>query len=251
MTTAFLIHGFSGSPAGWRRVEALLDVPSHAPAVGGHGAKAGVVSFGAEVGRLAAVIRDVARPPRFVVGYSLGGRLALGLLVRHPDLFCGGTLIGANPGIGCETEREVRRQADERWARLIEDRGLATFDREWSALPLFRSQRGLDGTALLEQRRIRLGHDPSGLAAAMRAFSLGAMPDYRPVLPGVLCPVDLIAGSLDTKFVALARNMAGKLPDASVHVVEGAGHNVPLEAPAELARLLNATLGNVDRDNRY
>ncbi len=242
MTTAVLIHGFSGSPASWRRVQALLDAPAVAPAVGGHGAKAGAVSFGAEIDRLAAGIREVARPPRIVVGYSLGGRLALGLLVRHPDLFRGGALIGANPGIGCETERAVRRQADERWARLIEERGLAAFDREWSALPLFRSQRGLDDAALLEQRGIRLGHDPNRLAAAMRAFSLGAMPDYRPALPGVGCPVDLIAGGLDAKFAALARKMAEKVPEASVRIIDGAGHNVPLEAPEELARLLNAAL---------
>ncbi|MXX76208.1 MAG: alpha/beta fold hydrolase [Holophagales bacterium] len=257
MTTAVLIHGFSGSPASWRRVEALLDVPSHAPAVCGHGGESppaiskGSASFEAEVDRLAAVVEAEVPAPRLVVGYSLGGRLALGLLVRHPDLFLGAALIGANPGIGGEDARVARRRDDERWARLIEEEGLAVFDSEWSALPLFASQHDLDAGRLAEQRRTRLRHDPAALGAAMRVLGLGAMPDYRPVLPGVLCPVDLIAGSLDTKFVALARKMAEKLPDASVHVVEGAGHNVPLEAPVELARLLNATLGNVNRDNRY
>ena len=84
----------------------------------------------------------------------------------------------------------------------------------------------------------------------MRALGLGAMPDYRPFLSSITCRVELVAGSMDTKFVGLARQMAGLLPAATVRVVDGVGHNVPLEAPAELARLLNATLGNVDRDSR-
>lgn len=248
MTTAILIHGFSGSPDSWSLVRSLLDTPSYAPVVRGHsGAKAGAGildtrdagTFEAEVDRLASVIRAGRPAPRYVAGYSLGGRLALGLLVRHPDLFVGGALIGANPGIDREDELARRRAADGKWARCIEERGLAAFDREWSDLPLFRSQRRLQAKVLVEQRRIRLGHDPAGLAAAMRALGLGAMPDYRPYLAAVACPVELIAGGLDSKFRALAGQMAELLPAASVHVVDGVGHNVPLEAPRELARLLS------------
>lgn len=256
MTTAVLIHGFSGSPASWRRVEALLNVPGHALTVCGHGGEPspaisrGPAAFEAEVDRLGAVVRAEVPPPRVVVGYSLGGRLALGLLVRHPDLFLGAALIGANPGIGGEDDRVARRRDDERWARLIEEGGLAAFDSEWAALPLFASQQDLDAGRLAEQRRVRLGHDPAALGAAMRALSLGAMPDYRRALRDIACRVELIVGCLDTKFESLARQMAETLLNAAVHVVEGAGHNLPLEAPAELARLLNATLVKVDRDSR-
>lgn len=245
MTTAVLIHGFSGSPASWRRVAALLEVPSHAPAVCGHGGESppaiskGSASFEAEVDRLAAVVEAEVPVPRLVVGYSLGGRLALGLLVRHPDLFLGAALIGANPGIADDRERAERREADGTWARLIEERGLSAFDREWSRLALFASQARLAPEALEEQRRIRLGHSRAALVSAMRTLSLGAMPDYRPFLPAIRCPIELIAGSLDTKFSALARQMAGLLPAATVHIVDGVGHNVPLEAPFRLARLLN------------
>ena len=246
MTTAVLIHGFSGSPKSWRRVRARLDVPSCAPAVCGHGgarptapaARLGC-SFEAEVDRLASVIGGAAPAPRFLAGYSLGGRLALGLLVRHAGLFRGAALIGANPGIDGPAERAARRRADEKWARCIEDQGLAAFDRGWSALPLFASQHDLDAGRLAEQRRTRLSHDPAALGAAMRALGLGAMPDYRPFLSSIFCPVELIVGSGDSKFVGLARQMAGLLPAATVRIVDGVGHNVPLEAPARLARLLN------------
>ncbi len=247
MTTAVLIHGFSGSPASWRRVASSIEGAILAPAVCGHGVEPAAATFDAEVDRLAQVIRCAGPAPRFLAGYSLGGRLALGLLVRHPDLFCGAALIGANPGIGDEGARAARRHGDECWARRIEQDGLVAFDRDWSAQPLFLSQRGVASEALAEQRRIRLSHDPYALAAAMRVLGLGAMPDCRPALPCVVLPVDLIVGSLDRKFVGLAREMAEKLPDAAVRIVDGAGHNVPLEAPVELTRLLNAAIARACR----
>ncbi len=251
MTTAVLIHGFSGSPASWQGVAGLLGTKSHAPAVCGHGSGSDVptatqsgCTFEREVDRLALVISKAAPAPRHVAGYSLGGRLALGLLVRHPALFEGAALIGANPGIDGEIERAERRAADRRWARCIEQLGLAEFDRKWSRLPLFESQGLLRAETVAEQRRIRLSHDPTDLAAAMNALSLGVMPNYRPSLSGIPCPVLLIAGGLDTKFVALARQMAGRLPRATLRIVDGVGHNVPLEAPAELASLLNDAMLN-------
>ena len=249
MTTAVLIHGFSGSPESWRSVRGRLDTPSFAPVVYGHGGAGPAVaaahpgtSFEAEVDRLASVVAEMASAPRYLAGYSLGGRLALGLLVRHADLFVGAALIGANPGIGDDRERAERRETDGTWARLIEERGLSAFDREWSRQPLFASQARLAAEALEEQRRIRLGHNRSALASAMRTLSLGAMPDFGSFLPAICCPIELIVGGLDTKFRALARQMAGLLPAATLHIVDGVGHNVPLEAPSELARLLNGFL---------
>ena len=254
MTTAVLIHGFSGSPESWRGVAARLEMPSYAPAVCGHGAGSppapatvGGCSFEAEVDRLASVVREAAPAPRYLAGYSLGGRLALGLLVRHPSLFLGAALIGANPGLDSETERAARSAADEDWARCIEEQGVAAFDRKWSALPLFESQGRLAAETVAEQRGIRLGHDPGALAAAMRALSLGAMPDYRSFLPTISCPVELIVGALDAKFIGLARQMVEQLPVAKLRVVDGVGHNVPLEAPAELARLLNDAVQRTGR----
>ena len=246
MTTAVLIHGFSGSPESWGQVASRLRVRTYAPAVCGHGTASSAIavvrSFEAEVDRLASEVRSAVPAPRYVAGYSLGGRLAVGLLARHPDLFVGAAAIGANPGLDGEEERKARRAADETWARRIEERGIAVFDREWSKLPLFQSQQDLDAATIEEQRRIRLSHEPAALAAAMRVLSLGAMPDYRPVLGRISCPVELIAGDQDPKFIDLARLMAELLPGATARVVAGSGHNVPMEAPTELARVLNKAL---------
>jgi 2-succinyl-6-hydroxy-2,4-cyclohexadiene-1-carboxylate synthase len=240
-----LLHGFTGSPASWAGVRRHLDTGDIlAPALLGHDGTPGrpdIRSFEAEVDRLADLIlaRGLDRP--HLAGYSLGGRLALGLLVRHPSLFRGATLIGASPGLADAGERQARARQDEEWARLLESEGLPTFVAAWAALPLWGSQAGVPARALADQRRIRLSHDPHGLARALRVLGLAAMPDYRPTLGAIDVPVRLVAGEGDGKFVELARFMAERLPRGELRVVAGAGHNVVLERPAEMASMLEET----------
>lgn len=216
-------------------------VPALAPVALGHDGTPGpesIRTFEAEVDRLAGVIRERHASGSHLVGYSLGGRLALGLLVRHPALFRSAMLIGASPGLEEPGEREARAARDEEWARLLEQEGLPTFVAAWEALPLFRTQEALPVERRAQQDRIRRGHHPRGLARSLRVVGLGAMPDYRPRLARVAVPVRLVAGEADPKFRALADEMAGLLPRATQTVVPDAGHNVVLEKPEEIARLL-------------
>ncbi len=236
MSRLVLLHGFTGSPASWDEVRRLLPsgVDVLAPALAGHGGPA-ASSFEAEVDRIA----SLAPGEGFVLaGYSLGARLALGLLVRHPGLARSAVLVGVQPGFGDEAERVRRRGDDERWARSLGEGRLDRFVEEWSKLPLFRSQADLPAASREAQRRIRLGHDPRSLAGALRALGPAAMPCWSDRLPGIRVPVRLVAGERDAKFVALARSLAERLPRADVRIVPGVGHNVILEAPRAVAGLL-------------
>lgn len=242
-----LLHGFTGAPASWSEVLGELSdadaahLPVHVPALVGHDGTPGpegVETFDDELDRLAAGIRAAASSPVELVGYSMGGRVALGLLVRHPDLFRSATLIGASPGLADPEERRARRERDETWARLLEREGLPTFVAAWEALPMFASQARLPAPARERQRAIRMAHDPRGLARSLRATGLAAMPDYGPDLARIRVPVSLVVGERDAKFRALADAMAARIPRAAVRTIPGAGHNVVLERPAEIARLL-------------
>jgi 2-succinyl-6-hydroxy-2,4-cyclohexadiene-1-carboxylate synthase len=241
-----LLHGFTGSPDSWAAVRRHLaaDDDVFAPAIIGHDGTPGrpdIRSFHDEVDRLADLMlaRGLDRP--HVAGYSLGGRLALGLLVRHAALFRSATLMGVSPGLADRAEREARGRQDEEQARLLEAEGLPTFVAAWEALPLWDSQGDVPAKAWAHQRRIRLSHDPHGLATALRVTGLAAMPDYRPALGGIGVPVRVVAGEKDEKFVALARELAERLPRGTLRVVADAGHNVVLERPAEIARMLEET----------
>ena len=235
-----LLHGFTGCPESWDPVTALLpdDLEVLRPTLRGHDParidEEGI-GFEDEVDRLAHWLTERAEPPMHLAGYSMGGRLALGLLVRHRRLFDSATLIGVHPGIADPEERRRRRASDEALARRLESRGVEDFVDRWQELPLFATQRRLPAAVRERQRTLRLRHRPSGLALALRTVGAAAMPDYRPYLPRLDLPIRLLAGASDDKFRRIARAMARSLPQGSVEIVPGAGHNLILEAPRAVA----------------
>jgi 2-succinyl-6-hydroxy-2,4-cyclohexadiene-1-carboxylate synthase len=216
-----LLHGFAGAPSSW---DAVRIDNAFAPALTGHGGPR-VDSFVAEVDRLAALIPAGSH----LAGYSLGGRLALGLLARHPHLFRRATILGAHPGLRSEAEREERAAADERWARLLEDEGSKRFASLWGAQPLFATQTSVPPEALAAQHAVRCSHDPHALAHAARVLSLARMPRWD--LSHLRIPVTFMAGALDEKFAALAADLTRSVAGARLALVPGAGHNLLLERP--------------------
>jgi 2-succinyl-6-hydroxy-2,4-cyclohexadiene-1-carboxylate synthase len=241
------LHGFTGSPRSFDRVAAALSPQPpafFAPALLGHGATGAseVVSFEGEVERLARLIAERGASWH-LVGYSLGGRVAIGLLARHPALFSGATLIGAQPGLDDEAARQERREADARWSRLLEEKGIVAFVDEWANLPLFDTQRALPPDVLQAQREERLGHRPDGLERSLEVLGLGAMPSYRDALPGITVPTTCIAGQCDEKFTVIARDMCRLMPRSTLEVVADAGHNVVLEQPQAVARAVSRSVG--------
>lgn len=241
-----LLHGFAGGPAMWDEVAGTLCAQGRvlAPALMGHaGAPASGTDFVSEVQRIAALIADWRRPDEDLqlVGYSLGGRVALGLLATQALPFASASLIGAHPGLATDSpERASRAAADEAWAHLIETEGLAEFDARWQAQALFATQARLAPQRLAAQRAQRLAHEPAALAHAMRVLSLAAMPDWRGALPQVSLPTRLLVGAQDAKFLALATDLAAQWPAARVESVAGCGHNLVLEAPDAVGAALLA-----------
>jgi len=241
MATWICLHGFTGTPGCFRELasrspgDTLL-----APLLTGHGTPpaAWETSFDAEVGRLARWCSEHGDGPLFLLGYSLGARLALGLLSANPARFAAAVLIGANPGLRTEAERRERRQADAEHRRLLVDHGLARFVDHWEQLPLFRTQAQLDPELLAEQRRSRSSHTAEGLAHALDALGLASMPDYWGELPKIDLPLTLVVGAEDPKFRRLGEAMLELLPRARLEVVPEAGHNVVLERPRWLSELM-------------
>jgi 2-succinyl-6-hydroxy-2,4-cyclohexadiene-1-carboxylate synthase len=241
MHTVALLHGFTGSPASFGHVERRLGARSlrvEAPALLGHGADdVAVRDFEDEVERLARHLRALPAPVH-LAGYSLGGRLAIGLLCRHPSIFSGATLISAQPGLTAATARSERRTSDETWCTLLETEGLDAFVEAWEALPLFATQATLPEDVRRAQRAERLAHSPSGLVRSLRVCGLGEMPPYWAALSAVRVPTTLVVGELDAKFAVIAEQMCEIIPGSALVVVPGAGHNVVLERPDAVADVI-------------
>jgi len=241
VTTVVLLHGFAGSAATFDGVRAALGatVDCTAPLLFGHGARAAIVRYEDEVDRLAAL----APPGATLVGYSFGGRLAMGMLARHPARFASAVLIGAHPGLPAAAERAARAAADARWSALLRGEGLEAFIAAWEAQPLFASQADLPAAVRAAQRAARRRLDPLRLADAMERLGLGAMPCWTPALSRVTAPMAFLAGARDPKYVALGEALAAEVPALACAVVPDAGHNVVLERPQAVAAAVRAQVG--------
>lgn len=237
------LHGFTGSRASW---DGVLPAGALAVDLVGHGGPLSD-SFDAEIDRVADRIRAASRArfesPRdrqgaTVIGYSMGARLALGVACAHPDLIDRLVLIGVHPGLASDAERRSRARSDADWCWLLERHGIDAFVENWEALPLWTSQRTLDPAVTARQREIRRSHDPRGLSHSLRVTGLAATPNLWPQLSKVRARVQLVCGQHDDKFRAIAERAAREFVRASVHVIEGAGHNPVLEAPRAIAELI-------------
>ncbi len=241
MSRVLALHGFTGAPESFAELAALL--PSGTllcPALAGHGPAPDTTTqdFAAEVERLAGWLRARTNDRVVVLGYSLGARVALGLCVAHPELFSAALLVGVNPGLGTDAERRERIAWETHLVERLEAEGLAAFLTEWERLPLFASQDALSPERRFAQRRIREGHQATGLAHALRALGTGRMPDLTPQLGSIPFPVTLMVGEQDAQFRALAERTLPALREGHLALVPGGGHNPLLEAPAALANEL-------------
>jgi len=245
-STLVMLHGFTGSAAGWgRHLEALaacglrviaFDLPGHGQSDAPADPRRYAMEYCQEDILTALRELGVSQGQAVLLGYSMGGRIAL--YTAFSGFFRALVLESASPGLDDPIEREKRRRDDEELAASIERDGVAAFVARWEKLPLFASQNALPREVREALHRQRLDNRASGLAQSLRGAGTGVQPSLFPRLPLLNIPVLLMAGELDTKFAAIARSMALALPQAQLRIVPGAGHAVHLERPEEFVSLV-------------
>ena len=251
--TLVLLHGFTGSTATWapflpafaREFDTVaIDLPGH----GATEAPGDPARYRMErtVADLAAVLERLGIARAAWLGYSLGGRVALGVAALAPSRVAALVLEGASPGIGDPAERAARVRSDEALAARIERDGIERFVDEWEGLPLFASQSRLPADVRAAHRRQRLANSPLGLANCLRGIGQGAQPPLHDRLGEITAPALLLAGAEDAKFRRLAAEMAAAMPAAEVTVIEGAGHAAHLEQPRAFEEAVLAFLRRLD-----
>ena len=231
-----LLHGFTGSIATWEPARHLLGARHHVIAIDlpGHGrspAPAPPSTLPAIADALVAVLDRLEVARAAWLGYSLGGRAALHVALAHPARVERLVLESASLGIADARERAARGAADAALAARLDRDGLASFVERWMAQPLFASQRRLDAAVLARERAIRLDQTAAGLAAALRAMSVGTQAPLWDRLSALRTPALFVAGADDERYAAVATAMAHRVPDARVAIVPQAGHATHLENP--------------------
>lgn len=173
-----------------------------------------------------------------MVGYSFGGRLALGLLQAAPERFRAATIIAAHPGLTDSAEREQRRRADQLWIKQLRTEGIAAFVDSWAQQPLFATQSRLSPAVLARQRAGRLQHRAEGLANCLERLGLAEMPSTWETLARFSGQLQWVVGSADQKFLELGQRVMQQRPQTTLHIFNDIGHNPLLEAPEMLADVI-------------
>ena len=194
------LHGFLGLPSDWDFLrEAGLDI--HA----------------------VDLFRGEAVPPsgQTILGYSMGGRLALATLASGAT-YQRAVIVSAGLNLSDDQERVERRAHDQRWAERFESDSWDDLTADWNRQAVFGGHAMERGEANFD--RIELGK-------ALRQWSSGVLPPLEPRLETIAIPVLWIAGESDERYLEAARRAIELLPRGELAVAPNAGHRVPWEQP--------------------
>jgi 3-oxoadipate enol-lactonase len=167
-----------------------------------------------------------------LVGWSLGGMVALHAALGHPDRVHRLALVATSPAFGLDgtDPHEWRRL---RLDRL--DRGETPADMADAVLGSVAGP-DLDAAALAAQRAAMARIPADGLRALVELLPHH---DVRERLAEVAAPTLVAVGELDHETPpAYARILAEGIPDARLVVLPGLGHLAPAEAPDLVSRTL-------------
>jgi 2-succinyl-6-hydroxy-2,4-cyclohexadiene-1-carboxylate synthase len=235
-TPLLLLHGFTGAAASWDTSLGAFAARFRvrAPDLPGHGrtpatADRSAMTVEATADALAALLLKRGAMPAHVLGYSMGGRIALRLAAAHPAAVRRLILESPSAGIDDPGLRATRREADEALAERIEREGIESFVTAWERHPVFASHAAAD-PGLVDRQ-------PAGLAASLRAAGQGAMLPLHDLLDAVTAATLVIGGTLDSVGRARAEEVAAGIPGARLALVDGVGHTPHLENTGAFTRL--------------
>ena len=246
-----LLHGFTGSLRTWDELRPRLLRSAQVVVVDliGHGRSAAPTDHGRytlewSARDLAALLDSLEMDAVDLLGYSMGGRVALHFAVEAPERVRRLVLESASPGIADDAERGQRARSDAALAHRILDHGVAAFVDDWERQPLLEPAAHVSADRRAVQRAQRLQNDPIGLANSLRGMGAGQQTPLWDRLAEVRNPVHLIVGESDARYRQIAERMRQLMPAAEVSVVPEAGHTVHLDQPRLLADLVAAILDN-------
>ncbi len=229
-----LLHGFPLSHEMW--VEQIASLGSLcrviAPDLRGHGQSEcpdGVYTMDEMADDVIELLdRLEIQQPIVLGGLSMGGYVALALVLRHPERVCGLMLCDTRAAADTpeavkgreETARNVLREGTGRW--MIE----TMVPRLFSKTTLEKHPQRVEAMLAVMERT-----SPLGIAGALRGMAV--RPDRRGDLKRITMPTLVLVGQDDViSPPAEARELAAAIPDSRLEIIPAAGHLAPYENPA-------------------
>ena len=213
------LHGFLGSPNDWQP----LNLPGKFLTLPGHQGNPFDLSI---------LEREIPEKTT-LIGYSLGGRLAMHFAYQFPERIERLIILSANPGL--DEEKKKRIAWDEKWASMLETEGMQPFLEKWYAQPLFSSL----NRVLLKERE---SHDPKMLAKVLRDLSPAKLPSMWEKLHEFSFPMLFLFGENDIKYHPIAKRLGKHFP---VDFIPGCGHAIHIENPELCAKKIRTHVGEL------
>ena len=221
MSHLIFLHGFMGSPKDWdpflfpKLSKRCITIPGHEflPLPNRSSLLQGLLKI---------IYKEFKKQKATLIGYSLGGRLAMHFACAFPDLIETLIILSANPGLECSKERAMRLKRDEKWAEYLLEYGLPSFIEKWQEQPLFSAL----PLSILKKRK---NHCPESLARILRELSPGILPSVWNYLPKFPFKTLYLFGENDIHYGKIARKLQGII---TVDMIPKAKHAIHLENPS-------------------
>jgi pimeloyl-ACP methyl ester carboxylesterase len=167
------------------------------------------------------------KQPAVVAGLSMGGYVALSLVLRYPQRFCGLILIDSRAAADTPEAARVREET----ARAVVAEGSVRSMLETMVPRLFgKTTREKHPERIEPMLAVMERTTPQGVAGSLRGMAI--RPDRRGDLAKIKVPSLVMVGEEDViSPPAEAREIAGLLPSARLEVIPKAGHLTPYENP--------------------
>ena len=243
--TMVFLHGFTGSSTTWEPIIKRLPITVRCIAVDllGHGKTEAPqqterYQMSEQVLDLHALFVSLQVSDFTLVGYSMGGRIALAYALHYPEHVKRLVLESASPGLQSETEQLTRIQADDSLANKIAQEGIPAFIDFWQDIPLFQSQKKLPSIKRQAIRHERLQQSSLGLVNSLKGIGTGRQPSFWSQLSELNMPVTIITGELDQKFYLIAQQMKNCIVNSEHIEVLDVGHAIHVENPVQFATII-------------
>ncbi len=244
-----LLHGFTGNVDTWKSLISplcsryqliMVDIIGH----GKTEAPLDVERYQMEqmARDLKEILEQLALLKTHVLGYSMGGRLALTFANLYPQCVRSLVLESASPGLATEDERSKRREQDQKLAESIMTNGIDAFVEDWENIPLFESQKKLPIEQRVSIRNQRLMNSTLGLANSLLGMGTGSQPSWWDKLERMEIPVLLITGELDFKFCNIAERMQQRLQHCEWIIINNVGHAIHVECGEKFGKIVSEFL---------
>ena len=233
-----LLHGFLGNCEEWSEVANILKEGFFCivPDLPGHGRTMpraeSDYTMPAAAKALLTLLNQEEVERCILVGYSMGGRLALYLTLNHPGSFSKLILESASPGLKTKEEQIARVDSDNSVIKNLQSQTIDEFLSDWYSQPMFESIKQ-DSTKFEELLKRRSKNKAEGLSKSLKFMGSGVQPSLWNILHGLKPPTLLIVGANDNKFKSIADEMKESSAAIRVVTIESAGHNVHFEKPRE------------------